>query len=454
MHMRALPLLLFGLFGATLAVMPQQGSSQARLMIVDPGHFHASLLQRDMYPSLAPRVSVYAPLGPELMDYLNRISLFNRRRENPTHWELDIHTSAEPMAQMLRERPGNAVVFTGKNREKIDRIVASLDAGIHVFADKPWIISSKDMDKLDRALLTAERKGLAAYDIMTERFEITSLLQREFVNTPEVFGRQDHGSAAEPGVYAKSIQHVMKTVAGVPLRRPAWFFDTVEYGEGLADVGTHVVDLVQWTAFPDQALDYKKDVRMISGKRWPLSLTNAQFQQVTGEPDFPAALSKDVHKGKFDYYCNNSVEYALRDVHVKMDILWNWEAPAGAGDVYESAFRGTKARVEIRQGAAEKWLPELYVVPLDASAASAVKNKISDLQAQWPGVGMQNQGSDIHIVIPEKFRVGHEAHFAQVANLFFQYMASPKSTPAWERPNMLVKYFISTKGVELGQNAK
>ena len=45
---------------------------------------------------------------------------------------------------------------------------------------------------------------------------------------------------------------MIKTVAGVPLRRPVWFFDIDEYGEGLADVGTHVVDLVQWTVAPDQ----------------------------------------------------------------------------------------------------------------------------------------------------------------------------------------------------------
>ena len=66
MRVRSATVLLFVLFGATLAVMSQQGSPPARLMVVDPGHFHASLLQREMYPSLAPRVSVYAPLGPEL----------------------------------------------------------------------------------------------------------------------------------------------------------------------------------------------------------------------------------------------------------------------------------------------------------------------------------------------------------------------------------------------------
>ncbi len=135
----------------------------------------------------------------------------------------------------------------------------------------------------------------------------------------------------------------MKIVAGVPLRRPAWFFDTAEYGEGLADVGTHVVDLVQWTAFPDQALDYKKDVRMISGKRWPLSMTKKQFEQVTGEPEFPPALEKDIQKANSIITATTRSLTRCVGVHVKMDILWNWEAPAGGGDVYEAAFRGIES---------------------------------------------------------------------------------------------------------------
>jgi hypothetical protein len=100
----------------------------------------------------------------------------------------------------------------------------------------------------------------------------------------------------------------------------------------------------------------------------------------------------------------------------------------------------------------------LYVVPAKngsgAELADAERKKLASLHTQWPGVSAETQGTDIHIVIPKKFRVGHEAHFAQVANKFFTYMASPKSMPSWERPNMLVKYFLSTKGVEMGQKAK
>ena len=50
----------------------------------------------------------------------------------------------------------------------------------------------------------------------------------------------------------ESVHHLMKVVSGAPNIRPAWFFDAVEQGEGLNDIGTHLVDLVQWTLFPEQ----------------------------------------------------------------------------------------------------------------------------------------------------------------------------------------------------------
>jgi predicted dehydrogenase len=425
-----------------------------RLIVLDPGHFHATLLQKDMYPDLASRVSVYAPLGPELLDYLNRISLFNSRPDNPTHWELDIHSTGHSLDELLRDRAGDVVVFTGRNRGKIDRMLKTLDAGLHVLADKPWIIKADEMPKLEQALDLAERKNVAAYDIMTERYEVTSEIQRAMVNSPDVFGDTVKGTAEHPGVVAKSIHHVMKVVAGVPLRRPSWFFDVDEYGEGLADVGTHVVDLVQWTLLPDQQFDYRKDIQVLEGRHWPLTLTRDQFRTVTGEPEFPAALNKRVHDSKLDYYCNNSVHYTLRGIHVKMDILWKWEAPAGAGDVYEAAFRGSRSSVEIRQGAPEKFVPELYVVPASNardSVFAALEQRVKELQSQWPGLSVQKNGNEARLIIPEKFRVGHEAHFAQVARRFFDYARNPHSLPAWERSYMLAKYYVSTKGVQLAQ---
>src|SRR6185369_15578144 len=164
------------------------------------------------------------------------------RKQNPTRWEMDIHAAPDFLERMLADRPGNIVVLSGRNRAKIDYIRAALDAGLHVLADKPWIIRSADLPKLAEALTAAQAKGLVAYDIMTERFEITSILQRELVNDPGTFGAILPGSEQEPAVYMESVHHILKLVAGVPNLRPAWFFDIHEQGEALADVGTHLVD--------------------------------------------------------------------------------------------------------------------------------------------------------------------------------------------------------------------
>src|SRR6266700_1733131 len=185
-----------------LVLSAQHKYMQSKLIIFDPGHFHATLLLQNMYPWLDPRVTVYAPLGPDLLDYLNRVSLFNSRPDHPTRWELDVHTSADPLAAMLRERPGNIVVFTGRNRAKIDRILAALKAGLHVLADKPWIIAAADLPKLKEAL------DLAAHDNMTERYEVTSELQREFVSDRAVFGEPLQGSDESPGIRARSVHHL------------------------------------------------------------------------------------------------------------------------------------------------------------------------------------------------------------------------------------------------------
>src|SRR5262249_48118651 len=118
--------------------------TDVRLITLDPGHFHAALVQKEMYPGVAPTVHVYAPLGPDLLAHLGRIAGFNSRADKPTAWQLEIHTGSEAQARMLAEKPGNVLVLSGRNRGKIDRIVAAVDAGLHVLADKPWVIDAND----------------------------------------------------------------------------------------------------------------------------------------------------------------------------------------------------------------------------------------------------------------------------------------------------------------------
>jgi hypothetical protein len=190
---------------------------------------------------------------------------------------------------------------------------------------------------------------------------------------------------------------------------------------------------VQWTLFPDQAIDWRKDVQNPSGSRWPIVLTPQQFEQVTGQE----------RRDSLEYFCNNRVTYQLRGVPVSLEITWEWEAPAGRGDIYEASFRGTQSHIDIRQGAAEHYLPELYIVGADPSA---VVRRVKELQSRWPGITLERVKAELHVVIPQKYRVGHEAHFAQVTNRFVDYVNAPESMPAWEDAYMLAKYYVSTKG--------
>ncbi len=422
-----------------LVLMTTAANSQVRLITVDPGHFHASLVQKEMYPGVSKTVSIYAPLGFDLTEHLNRIARFNLRAENPTAWELEVHTGPDYMERMLREKPGNVVVLSGRNRVKMDRILASVKAGLNVFSDKPWVIAAANLPKLEDALNTAEQKGLVAYDLMTERYEPTSALQKELVNDPDIFGEIEKGDEQNPGVYMESVHHIMKIVSGVPNLRPAWFFDVLEQGEGLTDVGTHLVDLTNWTLFPKQILDYRKDVRMLTAKRWPTTMTKAEYQRVTGE-----ALKTD----SLDYFCNNQVSYTVRGVHVKFDVLWRYEAPAGGLDTHYAVYRGTKSRIEVRQGAEH----ELWVIP-KSPVIVALRKRVATLLTDYPGIAVSEQGEKIRVTIPASLRTGHESHFAQVATRFFSYLKNPKSMPAWEKANMLAKYYITTQGVELSHKS-
>ena len=429
--------------------------NEVRLTTLDPGHFHAALIQKEMYPNVSKRVSVYAPLGTDLTLHLNRVIGFNTRKQNPTAWELDIHTGPDSLERMLKERPGNVVVISGRNKGKIDRIKACVDAGLNVLVDKPWVIVPEDLPKLEAALNGADQKGVIAYDIMTERWEITSILQREMIQNAEVFGTMVPGTAEDPGVYMESVHYLMKLVAGLPLLRPAWFFDVNQQGEALSDVGTHLVDLVQWNLYPEQLIDTQKDIQMVAAKRWPTVMTLGDFQKVTGEKAFPDYLDPVIKDGKLNYFCNTQVTYALKGVHTKLDVLWKYEAAPGTGDTHLAVFRGTKSRVEVRQGKNEKFRPEVYIVPNEAGkkaeVLAAVQKKVEALLAEYPGLTVEDLGKEVRIQIPDKYRVGHEAHFAQVTNRYFGFLKNPKTLPAWEKAFMLAKYYVSTKGVELSK---
>jgi predicted dehydrogenase len=440
------------LFFAASAAQNLPGGG-VRLMILDPGHFHAALIQKTMAEPVSPVVDVYAPEGPELDDYLQRIRGFNSRAVLPTAWELRIHEGPDFLDRLVREKPGNTVVIAGNNRRKSEYIKTCVDAGLNVLADKPMCIDSDGFGILEKTFAAAAKNRVLLYDIMTERFEITNILQRELIRSPEVFGRFMEGTPDNPAVVKESVHHYFKIISGSPVIRPAWFFDTSQQGEGIVDVTTHLVDLIQWGCFPERVIRYPSDIRMKSGLRTASIITREQFRKATGLDGFPDFLKSRLDaKGDLPVYSNGEMVYAIKKHWAKVSVRWNFEAPAGGGDTHFSVVRGTKADVIIRQGEEQNFRPELYVEP--AAGPDTVRfvrdltAAIDRLKLRYPGLGLRKENVAWHVLIPDSLRVGHEAHFGQVAEAYLKYLKDGK-LPSWEVPNMLAKYYTTTLAQEM-----
>ena len=119
-------------------------------------------------------------------------------------------------------------------------------------------------------------------------------------------------------------------------------------------------------------------------------------------------------------------------------------------------MRGSKANLVIRQGAAQSYHPMLYVEPVDGTNAHLLEAPltaaIKSLQSAFPGIGYEpsDLGDGWQITIPDSYDVGHEAHFGQVTEHFLDYLSTGK-LPDWEVPNMLTKYWVTTKGYAMSR---
>ncbi|HEY6007275.1 MAG TPA: putative oxidoreductase C-terminal domain-containing protein, partial [Geobacteraceae bacterium] len=348
---------------ASLLALPAFGAEETvRFITLDPGHFHAGLVQKFMYPQVSPVVRVYTPGGAELQDHLARIESFNTRADNPTHWQEKVYTGPDYLERMVQEKAGNVVVISGNNRRKTEYIDESIKAGLNVLADKPMAITPAGFTLLRQACETAAARHVLLYDIMTERYEITTMLQRELAHSKAVFGSLQKGSPSEPAVVMESVHHYFKEVAGKPLIRPAWFYDVRQQGEGIPDIGTHLVDGVNYICFPEQSLSWKKDVKVFSAHRWPTIISPEQFRKTTALESYPDYLKPDVGPdGSLRVFANGDVTYSVRGIHAKVTTLWRFEAPPGAKDTHYAIVRGTRANLVIEQGPAQKYLPILYV---------------------------------------------------------------------------------------------
>lgn len=427
-----------------------------QLITIDPGHFHAALIQKTLYPAVDSAVHVYAPAGNDLDLHLSRVRAYNTRIDSPTNWNEIVYTGADFFDQAIKEKKGNVVVLAGNNQKKGEYIHRCVNNGLNVLSDKPMAITPETFELLKQSFADAKKNNVLLYDIMTERYEITTMLQKELSLIRDLFGELEKGSLQNPAVIKESTHYFYKYVSGNVLTRPSWFFDVTQEGEGIVDVTTHLVDLVQWECFPDQILDYEKDIEVLTAKRWMTALGLNQFRAITKSDSFPDYLLPSVNDTVLSVSSNGEINYKLKGVHAKVSVVWGFKASPGSGDSHFSLMRGTNCNLAIRQGAEQNFKATLYIEPVAGNnvKADVVKQAMQKLESTFPGVSaVLHHDRSWEIVIPDKYKEGHEAHFARVAEKFLEYMKTG-TMPEWEVPNMIAKYYTTTKGLELARNVK
>ena len=468
---------------ATVACQPDRpvskfagAENEVTIMNMNPGHFHAGLIHLHDYPQIDPKVYVYAPEGNELNSYLNMVNRFNTRAENPTRWEPVVYTGDDYLERMLREKPGNVMVMAGNNSRKIEYVASAIENGINVLSDKPMIITPVQFPRLREALESADEQGLVLNDMMTERHEITTILQKELSHMPELFGELIPGSPEQPAIEKESVHFFYKTVAGATLIRPPWFFDTTQQGEAIVDVSTHLVDKVLWQVFPGQPIDYRNpdhDVDVVEARIWPTPLTADQFELITTVPGFPEYLQNRVENGVLQVNANGEFVFRVQGVYAKVGVLWGFTNPDG-GDTHYSIMRGTKANLVVRQDLEQDFKATLYVEPLgqegnETGSASGhgqggpaareagpehfeaiLNDALASLSERYPGLSAHQTQFGWEISVPEEYVETHEEHFTRVTERFLDALIEGR-IPEWERRNLETKYYLTTRAYEMSR---
>lgn len=99
---------------------------------------------------------------------------------------------------MLSDHKGDVVILAGNNQKKTRYIIESIKAGYNVLADKPLAINSQDFQLLTEAYQLAQQKGLLLYDLMTERYDILNIIEKELLHQTELFGELQKRLTGQP----------------------------------------------------------------------------------------------------------------------------------------------------------------------------------------------------------------------------------------------------------------
>jgi predicted dehydrogenase len=419
---------------------------EVKIIQIEPIHSHAGIAQNEQMSQIDSNIYVYAPERSELDPYFLQINSYNTRKVHPTRWNEVVYTGKDFLDKMVHEKKGNVVVLAGNNRVKIDYIEKSINAGFNVFSDKPMVINKAGFERLKNTYAEAERKGILLFDMMTERYSLINKIQKSLMQDTLLFGKIQQGTLQHPAIMESSVHHFYRGGKG---NRPYWFFDVLQEGQGIVDVTTHLIDLTFWKPFPDEIIDYNKDVKVLSAEHWPVKLTKTEFTTATSLLDIPVSLKSYMKDSVLEVLANGSIDYQVKGINSRVMVEWRFTTPEDGNDLKGAYAEGTKATLIISQEYGQQ-RPRLFAQKgenvTEKDFQINLEQAITLLNTNYPGIILNMESKNFEIIIPENL----EQKFDPTFKVFLGYLVN-RDMPQWEVPNTLAKYYITTTALEMAK---
>ena len=417
-------------------------NDKAQLLVVDPQHFHASLVQKYAHPQIESVVHLFAENEQDAAGYAQSITQFNTRKESPSNWQIISYYGADFLQQAFVKQLGNLVILAGDNSKKVTYMKHAAEHAVDVFADKPLVIDKNGYLELEKLL--SQKVGLI-YDIMTERYDAKNQLLKALILDQDFSGGFEENSLA-PLITFSSTHHFIKEVSGKPLIRPALFFEVKKQGEGLVDVTTHYIDLVQWILSSEKVINIHKDLNFQHSERWKTRISNEQFTKATNLVEYPSQLLGAVKNDHLEIFSNGKIDYSFKNVPISIVVQWNVESKDGKGDKFHAQFLTNKVEFEI--GPDENGRSSIFLKSLFGEEDFEQRIKRALVRTEkFSSVTIKKVGNKYQLTIPSELYLNHEEHFAKVVDQFLIYRQQRK-IPEWETSFLRAKYYLTTLALE------
>lgn len=132
--------------------------------------------------------------------------------------------------ELLQNSGANTLLTAAINSDKADIIVKAIDAGLNIISDKPLVTTMDDLKKITNAL--ERNKKVKLYLMLSERYNPVLVTAKKIIDSGEI------------GKVVNIIN--MRPHRLNPQGRPAWMFDSKQYGGIINDLGVHDIDIAVW----------------------------------------------------------------------------------------------------------------------------------------------------------------------------------------------------------------